>query len=1468
MGGINLKTRFVFIGVIALSLGLWAINNSQALVDKDLAAEESVRIAEHQNNKLSNVPAEPGNLGEKPKSPEYAQGELIVKLKEGKTLEDISKLNSKYNVTSTEKVFKETSSPEDTLKQLKDKLAKLGTEHQSWYWQLDKNSQEYKNYMAKIEKEKEGLQTQIQAQEKLIAHLEERQKRSPEGLTPNTLENIYLLKTNSKETNIPLMMADYKANLSVEYAEPNYIAKAQVFPVTLPNDTYVDPDQNGTWSTGAWGQSYEDMWGLNKIQADKAWSISQGLGVIVAVVDTGIDYNHEDIAGNVWTNTREILPNNGIDDDNNGYIDDYYGYDFAYHDNDPKDGNGHGTHCAGIIAAVGNNLKGIIGVAYKAKVMAVKGLNDNGSGYYSDLANCIRYAADNGADVISNSWGGSGTSQTIEEALQYAYSKGCLITAAAGNDNSDVAAYHPANSKYVITVAATDQNDNKCYFSNYGSKIDVAAPGGNGSSNPYNILSLLSSTHSVNLNSYIVGSSYLRLGGTSMACPYVAGLAALVVGKYPTYSLDAIKKAIYIGAEDKGVQGWDTYYGFGRINVLKTLQAESQQYLLARIRSPRTNQQFGQLIAIEGTAIGSNFSRYIIEVGEGVNPATWTKSGITLNNDGNAEIIDGVLGKWDSSSFVDGTHTIRLKVFDLSGLSQEHKVSVTVNNSIKAGWPQDTLAGCSSYVDSPVMADIDNDKDLEVIAGTYEGLVYAWHHDGRLVNGWPVYVGQQAMTPAAADIDKDGFMEVVVGTNSSSQNEKLFVFRYDGTPYPGNWPKGWGAQYNYEINYISDAPALADLDNDGFLEIIVGGEDWKLHAWHYDGTVVFGWPVSIQNSQGISTPAVGDINLDGKPEIVAVESGSGSNGKIYAWNRDGAPVSGWPVNVEGSAYPPVIGDIDGDSQLEVVVNARAGLFAFKGNGTVIPGWPKVSSYKSLGDGVLALGDLDGDGVAEVILAAEGINASKVWVFKGNGSTFGNWPYQFNFYNPAWAYGAVVADVDGDAKQDVVVSAYDSYYSKEYLYIFEENGGLLTGYPKQMDIEYSSIPALGDADNNGSLEIAAFGRYKGVIPVPFYMYEFKQNVPQRRMDWPMFQCNSQHTGLYEMQDITPPAIPIVTDQGVYTTNTTTLSSTWSSSDPESGIIEYKYAIGTSKGGIDVLNWTSVGVTTSVTVSGLSLQNGKTYYFSVKAKNGAGFESDAGYSDGITVDSTKPSTPVVTDGGTYTSSTTQLTASWTSSDPESGITEYQYKITQGSTTGTIIRGWTSTGNANSVTATGLNLQNGKTYYFSVKAKNGAGLWSSLGYSNGITMDNPPLIGTITPSSGTSSVNQPVTFTTIYSDPDGWQNIQYVYLLINTSINGSKCFYGYYNQNTNRLYLRNDANTGWIGGYAPGSSYIIGNSYAKLDCSKTTVSGSGAGFTVKWNATFKSTFTGTKNSYLYVKDDANAYNDWIKKGSWTIK
>lgn len=219
------------IGLIIFSLGLLFISDGYAIVDEYSPQEQEGRILEEQDIRISPEAGVPTMPEKESKVPEYALGELIVKLKEGKTLEDIQELNAKYNVTAIEKVFKDIPPAQVTLDELKGKLAKLGIEHQSWYWQLDKDSPEYKDYTAKIEKEKQALQKQIQAQEELVNHLEQRQKRAPEGATSPNLENIYLLEID-KETDIPLMASEYQANSAVEYAQPNYIVKVQM----LPND--------------------------------------------------------------------------------------------------------------------------------------------------------------------------------------------------------------------------------------------------------------------------------------------------------------------------------------------------------------------------------------------------------------------------------------------------------------------------------------------------------------------------------------------------------------------------------------------------------------------------------------------------------------------------------------------------------------------------------------------------------------------------------------------------------------------------------------------------------------------------------------------------------------------------------------------------------------------------------------------------------------------------------------------------------------------------------------------------------------------------------------------------------------------------------------------------------------------------------------------------------------------------------
>jgi len=293
------------------------------------------------------------------------------------------------------------------------------------------------------------------------------------------------LKDNREQTRELLL--ELQGKPEVEYAELNFIMRTQA----VPNDPYYS-------SSGAWGQTFRDLWGLQNISAETAWTSSTGANVVVAVSDSGVDYNHEDITANIWQNLGETGTDstghdkkaNGIDDDGNGLIDDWHGYNFvtingASANNDPMDDFGHGTHVAGTIAATANNGKGIVGVAFGAKIMPVKGLDKNGSGSTDDLVKTILYAADNGAKVINASWGGFANTpiQTLIDAIAYAHDvKGVVFVAAAGNANADVgtqlSGFTPSNIRNVITVSAYDHTDTRASFSNFGQKIDVAAPGG------------------------------------------------------------------------------------------------------------------------------------------------------------------------------------------------------------------------------------------------------------------------------------------------------------------------------------------------------------------------------------------------------------------------------------------------------------------------------------------------------------------------------------------------------------------------------------------------------------------------------------------------------------------------------------------------------------------------------------------------------------------------------------------------------------------------------------------------------------------------------------------------------------------------------------------------------------------------------------------------------------------------------
>lgn len=347
------------------------------------------------------------------------------------------------------------------------------------------------------------------------------------------------------EAGLAQALDQLNSNPGVEFAEPNYVLDlADIF---IPND----PDYTN------WQKYY-----LERLELPAAWTLSTGdPSTVIAIVDTGIDMNHPDLAGAVWLNPDEI-PGNGSDDDHNGFVDDVWGWDFASSNNNPADDHGHGTHVAGIVAARTNNGKGIAGIAGGnngaggARVMAVKVFRA-GIGSYATLIQGIIYAVNNGARIINLSLGAYAYSRAEEAAVNYAWERGAVLVGAAGNGNRNYIGtnylFYPAAHPAVVGVSATDQYDHRASFSNYGAFISVAAPG-------------------VSIYSTLPKNNYGWKSGTSMSTPHVSGLAALVWARNPRLTNAQVRKIIEDSADDLGDPGWDPSYGFGRINARKALE--------------------------------------------------------------------------------------------------------------------------------------------------------------------------------------------------------------------------------------------------------------------------------------------------------------------------------------------------------------------------------------------------------------------------------------------------------------------------------------------------------------------------------------------------------------------------------------------------------------------------------------------------------------------------------------------------------------------------------------------------------------------------------------------------------------------------------------------------------------------------------------------------------------------------------
>ncbi|GJQ24338.1 hypothetical protein BIY37_03800 [Candidatus Brocadia sapporoensis] len=421
------------------------------------------------------------------------------------------------------------------------------------------------------------------------------------------------------EKALDLVKSALSHNPDIEYAEFNYQAEE----VVIPNDTYYASAQ----------------WHHPKISSPAGWDITTGSnGVTIAIIDSGVDPSHPDLSA-------KLLP----------------GYNFLNNTTNTADVRGHGTAVAGCAAALSNNAIGVAGVAWNNPVMPVVVLDSNGFAYYSTIAKGIIYAADHGAKVINISIAGSSSSTTLQNAVNYAWNKGVVVIAAAAN-NSTSTPYYPAACNNVVAVSATTSSDAIASFSNYGNWIDVAAPG-------------------VSIKTTTNGGGYGTGSGTSFSSPITAGLAALILSVNPALTNSQVVAIMTGNADDLGSPGFDIYYGYGRINVYKSVVAAKNtlpQRISAlpavSISSPLYNTEVNNTTVVH---VSATDNAGISKVELFINGALYAT--------GTTEPFDF---SWDTKSYPDGIYSLEARAYDSSeNMGKSEEIVVSVSNPVDTTAP-------------------------------------------------------------------------------------------------------------------------------------------------------------------------------------------------------------------------------------------------------------------------------------------------------------------------------------------------------------------------------------------------------------------------------------------------------------------------------------------------------------------------------------------------------------------------------------------------------------------------------------------------------------------------------------------------------------------------------------------------------------------------------------------------------------
>ncbi|HNX00664.1 MAG TPA: S8 family serine peptidase [Candidatus Cloacimonadota bacterium] len=888
---------------------------------------------------------------------------------------------------------------------------------------------------------------------------------------------------------------------------------------------------------------FSTQWHLPIIWCPQAWDYETGSGdVVIGIVDSGVKYNHPDLQANIWVNQAElnagmtinwsngtVSGGNGVDDDGNGKVDDVIGWDFNENnahatDNNPYQSyatNDHGTHVSGCANAVGDNSLGVSGSAMHAKIMISKHAPSNAASenIYNGWSG-ITYCADSGAEIINCSWGGYSSSVTQANTyVNYAMNHGALVCVAAGNGDSanqgiehgvvytgsDTSApyyglvYHdsPADCDNALCVAASDQNDVKASWSDYGSPIDVVAPG-------------------VSIQSTIItGNGYQFYDGTSMATPITAGVVALVKSKHPELTPLQLKQRMIDTCDniDATNPNYVGKLGGGRINAFAATMYDLIPFITVEDKIMSEVDGNGDGIPNPGETISLKvLLNNRIDPYSGLAWATANNLHATLSSSYPGVTVidaDATFGNVSGgSSIMNNAHPFRFSTvpgittepipFNLTvtaneGTENPYTVVLPVNiqlSLVHAGWPLN-LNGASQS--SALIIDLNNDGVKEIVFGDQTGNIHAVNrmNSSELPN-FPINCGSAVNQAVAVDdINNDGQKEIV----ACLQNNNIVCYNLSGTQVFTPVAGGSALRSN---------PVIADLDNDGQKEIITSTQAGKIIVLRPDGSNYPNFPITLDAGM-LSSIAVGNLNADSNLEIVATTL----NSKVQVISLETQQnIAGFPFTMNASSQSgAIVADIDNDGQLEIIVasSTNANLYALNGDGTT------VFAPQPLGQSLKTspiVGDINNDGQKEIILPTYNGN---LYVMNHQGATLSGFPVSLGANTEC---APILAALDNANEQCIIIGD-----ASGKLHAIEPNATEANNFPITLNGNLKVSAAIGFLDDANELDLA--------IPndVGFYLLDMRRTL--NNIAWPCFRATPQRAAnsstITPNSDITLPTV---------------------------------------------------------------------------------------------------------------------------------------------------------------------------------------------------------------------------------------------------------------------------------------------------------------------------------------------------------